>query len=1019
MSGPSVDMGSYERFADCQPNNIDDLFEIAQGTSQDCNNNSIPDECEIGLIGLVTDAISIDSAPNTRDDTLSDLASNGAGVWMVVWSAWDAPGSDNDVWYSISIDDGATWSAIEALSENHTTDDVGDFWPSIANDGGSTWIVAWTLRSPDTSDHDIVFRRSTDDGATWSPTQTIHPYFDPEVGYDDLPEIACDGNGNWVLVFQSHNSALTGGDPDIVVSRSSDNGATWSLPQLLVPAMASDSLHHSRPRLATDGAGIWVVVMTRYVSPAEDTDILYSVSQDNGATWTEPAFLNPFFATVHGNEADDHFAYVESDGANNWVAIFQSGENFNGIQNPTNGDQEVLAARITTANLISNQPWDISVVNTHAWTDCNPGVFVCRNDSQPHIGSDRAGNWLAAWESHYPPGDPAGDDRDIFVAQSRDSGATWSTPRVVNSYAYTPGEMDLWPKIATDRTGLWMVSWHTDEAALGGVPGSRFEIALARFRMTDDCNNNGILDDCEIADSDANVNLLLDVCEDDCNNNGTIDLFETDTDNDTRIDACDNCPFVPNTSQTDTDGDGVGDACDICPVGNDAFDADADAIPDACDKCPGNQLAVHAVPTDCNGDGDTTDAGEEVGGQCDRDLDGVGDECDNCPDFYNPAQLPDEPCQSPYGLGSRLNPPASFVGVSLANSYAQITTNTEWMNPGFNPGAIPENQWVAAPLAVFQHPSDFGFYAIDAGLIRLTWRNAAGSILGSSFFVIQNIAADNDWTVGVRYFLDYNEGQFDKNADVVISTSLYATVLYNSQIQQYRVNPLTNPPQYYPFPDFRVDGDRALAEQYCPNGKVCILYEDGPGGDFVGFEVVNISRYGPGQLQTVPVGRRLLLPSGATDCRAVLISNFEAFGTRAAWQKGVEDAVVYPLRPESLPSNFVVAWYKESVFPNGAIQPTRNCWPQAISGIVPSGRSIRRCMWSIRIRSKYHWVRKSTCTSAPASVIARPKSCTSRVLARLKILHTARSSTACSMRSNQGSPSFGLILIRRARVVRR
>ena len=84
---------------------------------------------------------------------------------------------------------------------------------------------------------------------------------------------------------------------------------------------------------------------------------------------------------------------------------------------------------------------------------------------------------------------------------------------------------------------------------------------------------------------------------------------QTNSDEDTFGDACDNCPQVSNESQTNSDEDTLGDACDNCPqVSNESqTDSDGDKIGDDCDNCP--------VVFNEN--------------QNDTDKDEIGDACDN------------------------------------------------------------------------------------------------------------------------------------------------------------------------------------------------------------------------------------------------------------------------------------------------------------------------------------------------------------------------------------------------------
>ena len=74
-----------------------------------------------------------------------------------------------------------------------------------------------------------------------------------------------------------------------------------------------------------------------------DSDILVARSTDNGATWTAPAALNTNATTDTWGDA---FPEVTTDGAGNWVAVWTSSENLSGT---IGTDDDIFVARSNSA----------------------------------------------------------------------------------------------------------------------------------------------------------------------------------------------------------------------------------------------------------------------------------------------------------------------------------------------------------------------------------------------------------------------------------------------------------------------------------------------------------------------------------------------------------------------------------------------------------------------------------------------------------------------------------------------
>jgi hypothetical protein len=313
------------------------------------------------------------------------VVTDNAGTWLLVWA--EDPdshgGLDAEVWISRSIDNGATWNAGVKFASNAATDLENDSRPRIATDGAGNWMAVWFTTDPVNDDADLMFTTSIDNGVTWSPVAWVDPLAPFETQDDNMPDVATDGAGVWIIAYNNNPTGNSTGrsrmlrsddfgatwaapiqvgtnlgvgaldiessGPGVfasvyaglnaVVSRTGDGGLTWSS----VPVSGQLLSAQHRAHIATDGVGGWVAVWSTNSDPDEtvgpDADIAMSRSSDDGENWTSPAFLNLDAGTDDPDWQNDEWPGIGTDGAGTWIVGWRR-ESL-----PDETDQDILFAR--------------------------------------------------------------------------------------------------------------------------------------------------------------------------------------------------------------------------------------------------------------------------------------------------------------------------------------------------------------------------------------------------------------------------------------------------------------------------------------------------------------------------------------------------------------------------------------------------------------------------------------------------------------------------------------------------
>ena len=285
----------------------------------------------------------------------------------------------------------------------------GDDWePAFAAHAGYVYVAithypgATGCDASSGSQAAIDIQVSADGGRTFTAPHPVFPGPVKGVTYTKQadPSVAVDGTGNVYVGFLGYG--LNGGHTDVVVAKSTDNGASFAT---AVKVNAQDCKNCDHEKLVASGSRVYVA----YTQAANHN---IALSTDGGATWTPSTVLNSdVVAFAEGGVADSagnvYFAWADCQSGNctGVPAVDYR------VSKTTAGSLATTFTQVATGVQGPSCPYSL----------CGFGYF----GPQDGVAIDAAGTLYLLWQQGQAG--TRGSPPILNISRSQDGGRSWTS----------------------------------------------------------------------------------------------------------------------------------------------------------------------------------------------------------------------------------------------------------------------------------------------------------------------------------------------------------------------------------------------------------------------------------------------------------------------------------------------------------------------------------------------------------------------------------------------------------------